>query len=217
MEFKGKDASKVWKDVLKYVMENGREFVDKKNKRCREVLNIVSSIEDCSTIMKPMEILNSFNKWVYPPIEEIKNSILGKKDIPGYYYNYGARAFNFDGKGLNQIDDYLIPLLKSDSSTRRGVVMFYGAEKDTLPLKKETPAVIMADFNIRDGKLHTTTVIRSNDLFFGWPSNIIQTFFLADYVSKELNVPLGSLNTVSISAHIFENQFEDIKKVLERK
>lgn len=217
MEFKGKDAAKVWKEMLRYVMENGREFVNKKKKICKEELNVITTIEDCSTIQKPMEILNSFNKWVYPPIGEIKRSILDKKDIPGYYYNYGARAFNFNGKGLNQIDDYLIPLLKENPASKRGIVMFYGAEKDTLPLKKETPAVVMTNFNIRDKKLHTTVVIRSNELFFGWPSNIVQTFFLADYVSKELNVPLGSLNTIAISAHIFEDQFEDIKKVIGKK
>ena len=217
MKIKGKDAAKVWKELLEYVFENGREFVNKKNRTCKEVLNIVTSIEDVSTIMKPMELLNKFNKWVYPPLDEIKNLILSKKDTPSYYYNYGARAFNFNGKGLNQIDDYLIPLLKKNPTSKRGIVVFYGPEKDTLPLKKETPAVIMANFNIRDEKLHTTIVIRSNELFFGWPSNIVQTYFLSDYVSKELNVPLGNINVVSISAHIFENQFEDIKKIIGKK
>ncbi len=217
MEFKGKDAEKVWKDVLKHVLENGTEFVDRKKRTCREVLNIVTSVENPSSAMKPMEILNKFNKWVCPPLDEIKHSILGKKDIPGYYYNYGARAFDYDGKGLNQIDDYIIPLLKKDSTSKRGIVVFYGPEKDTIPLKKETPGVVMANFNIRNGKLHTTVVIRSNELFFGWPSNILHTYFLSDYVSKELNVPQGSLNLILVSAHIFGNRFDYIKKVLERK
>jgi len=217
MEFKGKDAEKVWKDILEYVLENGTEFIDRKKRVCKEVLNIVTSVENPSSAIKPMEVLNKFNRWVYPPLDEIKNSILGKKYIPGYYYNYGARAFDYDGKGLNQIDDYIIPLLKKTPTSKRGIVVFYGPEKDTLPLKKETPCLVQANFNIREGKLHTTVVIRSNDLFFGWPSNIIQTFFLSDYVSKELNVPQGSLNLILISAHIFGDRFEDIKKIIDKK
>jgi len=212
MEIVEKNAEKAWKKVLKYVLEEGTEFTDRRNRLCKEVLNIKITLQTAEDITKPLEILNSFGKWVYPSLEELKNSILGKKEIPGYYYNYGSRAFNYNG--LNQVDDYIIPLLKKDPSSKRGILVFYGPEKDTLPLRKETPGMVMMNFNIRKGKLHVTIVIRSNDLFYGWPANIIQTYFLADYVSKELNVPLGEMTTISISAHIFEDQFEDIRKVL---
>src|SRR3989344_5954112 len=217
MEIKDKDAEKVWKKILEYVLENGREFRDGKNRICKESLNVVAIIEDLKTISKPMEILHSFKKWVYPPMEELKSSILGRKEIPGYYYHYGARAFDYNGEGLNQVDNYLIPLLKKDHTSKRGIVVFYGPEKDTLPLKKETPGVVMVNFNIRDKKLFTTIIIRSNDLFFGWPGNMVQIRYLAEYVGKELNVPVGQITTISISAHIFEKQFEDIKKVIGRK
>jgi len=212
MEILEKNAEKAWKKALKYVLEDGTEFIDRRKRLCKEVLNIKITLQNSDEIDKPLEMLNSFEKWVYPPLEELKNSILGKKDIPGYYYNYGARAFNYNG--LNQIDDYIIPHLKKEPSSKRAILVFYGPEKDTLPLRKETPGMVMMNFNIREGKLQTTIIIRSNDLFYGWPANIIQTHFLADYISKELNVPLGEMTTISISAHIFEDQFEDIRKIL---
>src|SRR3989344_1582136 len=179
MEIKEKTAEKTWKSILKHVLENGTEFIDGKNRLCKEALNIVATIEDTKDITKPIEILSSFKKWVYPSLEELKSSIL-----------------------------------KKDSTSKRGIVVFYGPEKDTLPLKKETPGMVMMNFNIRNKKLHATVVIRSNDLFYGWPCNIVQAYFLADYISRELNVQIGSITTISISAHLFEEQFEYINKIL---
>ncbi|MEM4330471.1 MAG: thymidylate synthase [Candidatus Pacearchaeota archaeon] len=212
MEIIEKNAFEAWKKVLKEVLNNGVEFIDRKNRLCKEILNVKITITDTYTVSIPLDILKRFNKWIYPSIDEIKESILTTKENPAYYYTYGERAFNFNG--VNQIDNYIINLLKKDPTSKRAIAVFYGAEKDSLPLKKETPGMVLINFNIRKSKLHSTTVIRSNDLFFGWPANILQTYFLVEYVSKELNVPIGEMTTFSISAHIFEDQFEDIKEIL---
>jgi thymidylate synthase len=212
MEIKDKTVEKVWKRMLKEVLEKGTEFIDRKNRLCKEVLNITATIETTESLTKPIEILSSFKKWTYPSLEELKAFMLEKEDIPGYYYHYGSRAFNYNG--LDQVNNYIIPLLKKEPTSKRGIVVFYGPEKDTLPLRKETPGMVLMNFNVRDKKLHITTVIRSNDLFYGWPGNIVQSYFLGEYISKELNVPIGTITTHSISAHIFEDQFEDIKKVI---
>lgn len=212
MEIHEKTAEKAWKKLLKHVLENGTDFIDRKNRLCKECLNVVVSIESVEGITKPIEILSSFKKWVYPSLDELKAFVLERKDVPGYYYHYGSRAFDYNG--IDQVNNYLIPLLRKDPTSKRGIIVFYGPEKDTLPLKKETPGVVMINFNIRNDKLHTTIVIRSNDLFFGWPGNIVQAYYLAEYVGKELNCKLGSINTISISAHVFEEQFEYIKKII---
>jgi thymidylate synthase len=212
MDIREKTAEKVWKKMLRAVMENGTEFIDRRGRLCKEVLNIITTIETPENITKPIEILSSFKKWEYPSLEELKAFMLEKEDVPGYYYHYGSRAFNYNG--IDQINNYIIPLLKKDSTSKRAILVFYGPEKDTLPLKKETPGMVMINFNIRNKKLHATAVIRSNDLFYGWPGNVVQTYFLAEYVSKELNVPLGTISTISISAHIFQDQFEDIRKII---
>jgi thymidylate synthase len=59
-----------------------------------------------------------------------------------------------------------------------------------------------------------TAVIRSCDLFFGWPANIYQLYVLQKYVSEKVNCEIGTLSTFLASAHIFEDQFENIKKIL---
>jgi thymidylate synthase len=212
VEIKGKTATEVWKKILVTIMKEGESFKDRRDRICKEAVNVSATIQTMDGIIKPIETLNKFNKWVYPSPDQIKQSIIYKGESSEYYYNYGKRAFFIDR--VNQIDDYLIPLLKKDPRSKRGIVVFYSPKRDTLPLRKETPAVVMINFNIRNNKLCSTMVIRSNDMFHGWPGNVAQAYFLTKYVADELNYPIGSISTFSISAHIFEEQFEDIKKII---
>jgi len=215
MEIIAKNAEQAWKKILEYTFENGKDFIDRDNRTCREVLNVILTIKNLKDITKPIERINSFKKWVYPPLEELESFILSKKEIPGYYYNYGARAFNFGP--INQVDDFIIPLLKKDKTSRRASIVFYNPIKDSSLFKKDIPAMIMINFNIRQHKLHAISIVRSNDLFFGWPANLYQTYVLLDYIAKQIGVELGTITTISISAHIFEDQFEDINKVINMK
>jgi len=212
VEIKGKTATEVWKKILLTIMKEGESFKDRRDRICKEAVNVSATIQTMDGIIKPIETLNKFNKWVYPSPDQIKKSIIYKGESSEYYYNYGKRAFFIDR--VNQIDDYLIPLLKKSPTSKRGIVVFYSPKRDTLPLRKETPGVVMINFNIRNNKLCSTMVIRSNDMFHGWPGNVAQAYFLTKYVADELNYPIGSISTFSISAHIFEEQFEDIKKIL---
>lgn len=212
VEIKGQTAMETWRKILHSITTNGESFKDERNKICKEILNITATIETTEDILKPLETLSKFNKWVYPEAEEIKKSILYKDNSSEYYYNYGKRAFYIDK--VNQIDDYIIPLLKKNPKSKRGIVVFYSPKRDTLPIRKETPGVVMINFNVRNNKLCSTMVIRSNDMFHGWPANIAQAYFLTEYIADKLNYPIGVITTFSISAHIFEEQFDDIKKVL---
>ncbi|MEM1535573.1 MAG: thymidylate synthase [Candidatus Pacearchaeota archaeon] len=214
MEIIENSALNAWKKALKYVFEKGKDFIDKEERCCREVLNLVITIKDPNKdITKPIEVLNSFKKWIYPPFEELVKFVLSKKEMPGYSYTYGSRAFKFGS--LNQVEKFIIPLLKKDITSRRATLLFYDPLKDSDLYKKETPSMIMMDFKVRDNKLHTSAVIRSSDLFFGFPANLYEVYILQDYIRKKLNVETGSITIFLVSAHIFEDQFEDIKKVVQ--
>ena len=90
MEIKGKTATEVWRKILDYVLNNGTEYTDRRDRICREVLNLTAVIDSIEGITKPIEILNRFNKWIYPSPEQIKLSTMGKDDVSEYYYNYGV-------------------------------------------------------------------------------------------------------------------------------
>ena len=125
------------------------------------------------------------------------------------------RFFNFSNK-INQIDEFVVKLLKSDPNSRRAVLTIWDPIEDSKIYKKEIPSILSMQFNIRNGKLHMTEFIRSNDLFFGLPANTYQLLVLMEYVKKKIDVCTGPITIFSTSAHIFHDQFKDIKKVLGR-
>ncbi len=203
-----------WKSSLIHILKQGVDFVDENNRVCREELNFLIEVENPEKdINKPVESLYRFKKWVYPSIEELAEVIMSRKTVHAYSYSYGPRLFNFRGK-INQVDDFLIPLMKKNSFSRRGIVTIWDPEQDSNAYKREIPALISIDFKMRNKKLNATAVVRSNDLFFGWPANIYQIFVLQEYIAKKLDCKIGSLATFSNSAHIFKDQFEDIRKII---
>jgi thymidylate synthase len=214
MKISSETTIEAWKSGLSYILKKGKDFVDENKRTCREVLNFVIEVEyPEKNITKPVESLYRFKKWVYPSIEELAEVIMSRKTVHTYAFSYGPRLFNFKGK-INQIDDFLIPLFKKDNFSRRGIVTIWDPEEDSKVHKREIPALISIDFKMRNKKLNATAVVRSNDLFFGWPANIYQIFVLQEYIAKKLGCKIGSLTTFSNSAHIFKDQFEDIRKIV---
>lgn len=215
--FKESSTYKVWKKALRHVLEEGDVFEDEDGRVCKEVSNMALKIEDPETdIKKPINRLNSFDKWIYPSLDEIKNNILSKDSSIGYEYSYGNRILSYSGNGeeKDQLNDFVIPLLKKNPNSRRAVINVWNPLVDSNFFKKEIPGVVSIDFKVRKGKLNVTELIRSNDLFYGWPANIYQIYCLQSFVSDKLNVDPGFLSTVSTSAHIFEEQFEYIEEVV---
>jgi thymidylate synthase len=212
MNITEKTTLEAWKAALNSIINDGHDYMDNERKT-REMLNLMICIEEpTKDITKPIEIMRKSKKWVYPPLEEIESIILSKKLAPAYSYSYGPRIFNYNT--INQIDKFVVPLLKKDHFSRRAVVTLWDPVIDANIFKKDVPGLIMIDFKLRNNKIHATSFVRSNDIFFGWPANIYQIYSLVEYLSKQLNCEIGSLTTFSSSAHIFEDQFESINKIL---
>jgi len=212
----GSTPIEAWKAALKYIVRKGFDFEDDDKRICREVLNLILTINkpDEYNIIKPVEILNNFNYWKYPPLDEIKRVMLGNKLAPDYAYSYGPRIFNFQNS-VNQVNDFVIPLLKENKTTRRAIVSIFDPVKDSNMLSSDTPGLIAIDFKLRNNKLNVTAIIRSNDLFFGWPANVYQIFVLQDYIRKQLGVDTGTITTFSVSAHLFRDQLDYVNEILE--
>ncbi|HDP73408.1 MAG TPA: hypothetical protein ENN46_00405 [Candidatus Woesearchaeota archaeon] len=217
MIIEGETIYGVWRESLKHVIENGIDFRDENSRICREVFNLNQVInKPWEDTTKCISILSRFKEWKFPPAEEIAAIMISKKLAPEYSYSYGPRLFNFQGR-INQIDNFIVPLLKKNPNSRRATVVLWDHFEDVNPAKRDIPSLIMIDFKIRENRINTSAVIRSNDLFFGWSANVYQLFVLSEYVRKEIGCDRGLINTISISAHLFEDQFEFIRKILKEK
>lgn len=214
MEIVAKKPITAWKKTLQAIMDNGVDFVDRDKRVCRELLNLLLVIESTDDIEDPVDVMKSFKDFVYPSKEEIGNVILDKVGRSGYGYNYGQRLFNYKGV-KNQIDDFVLPLLKSNPSSRRAVAIIYDPLTDSKKNKKSIPALLSVYFKIFKGALDVSIVIRSNDFFIGWPANILQINLLQKYIAEKLKLPTGKLTVFSNSAHVFQENFDKINKIIE--
>ena len=214
MEIKKDTSLEAWKQTLKAILEKGKIMTDKDKRQSKEILNIIIKIRHPEKdITRPIEIMRSLKKWVYPDLEELRDVFFKKEASSLYYYTYGARIFNYS-HDLDQVEDYVIPLLKKDPSTRRAAIILYHPVIDSKITMKENPSLTAIFFKIRKNKLDTTTVLRSNDMFIGWPANIYQVYLLQKYIAGQLGLETGSLTTISHSAHIFEEYKKEVEEIL---
>ncbi|MGE0792625.1 MAG: thymidylate synthase [Candidatus Woesearchaeota archaeon] len=204
MEIKDKDVMQMWKKSIKHVLENGREYVDNDKRICKEVFNLMLVVENVEKekIEMPMNLIYDFEKWIYPSKEELINLIFKKSQAPVYEYTHGGRIFNF-GNVKNQVDEFIIPVLKKDNDSRRALVIIYDPLIDSIFGNINTPSLISLHFRIIEDKLNITGLIRSNDLLFGLPSNLFQIYLIQEYVAKQFMLKLGSMTIISHSAHFF--------------
>ncbi|KYK26836.1 hypothetical protein AYK26_04590 [Euryarchaeota archaeon SM23-78] len=216
MEITKDSTLEAWKATLELIRNKGIETTDRENRVSKEIIDVIIKINNPEQdITKPIEIMKGLKKWVYPELEELEDVFFKKQASSVYYYTYGARIFNY-ANTKNQVDDYIVPLLKKNPSTRRAIVVLYHPTIDSRLSIKEVPGLTSIYFKILDNKLTITTVIRSNDMFIGWPANIYQVYLLQKYVGKELGLETGSITTISHSAHVFEEYKEEVEEVLKK-
>lgn len=215
MEIRSNLAIDLWNKAINFIMNQGKDYIDNQKRNCREVFNLVLTIDgpDDAKIDQPIDKISSKRRWVYPGKEELSSIMFKETNAPIYEYTYGGRMYNYQGR-LDQLNSYIIPLLKKDITTRRAIITIADPTTDSEITNKNSPGLVSIHFLAREGRLNVSCLIRSNDLFFGWPANIYQLHVLQKQVAKELGIECGSITTISSSAHVFLEDLEDIKEVL---
>jgi thymidylate synthase len=215
MEITDTDAKKLWMKAINVILKEGDEYIDNDGKNCREIKNLILNLKNVNrrNIENPINHINSFDFILYPSKEELVGVMFKKMQAPIYEYTYGDRIFSFSGI-KNQIDDFVIPLLKKDPSSRRGVISIYDPAKDSYIENHNTPCLMYIQVRIIDNKLALSSAIRSNDVLFGLPANLFQLFSIQEYVCKELNLEFGEITILCNSGHIFVDENNDLLKSL---
>ena len=126
--------------------------------------------------------------------------------------NYGQRLLQ-PRPGLNQLQA-VIERLRSDPSSRRAAMSIYHPE-DAVRHSRDIPCAFGVLYHVRANMLHATTIMRSNNAFVLLPYNIFEFSLLAEIVSAELKVSLGSLTHYAGSMHVYENDMKSSIEVIE--
>jgi thymidylate synthase len=113
--------------------------------------------------------------------------------------------------GFNQIEK-VIELLTVDPNSRRAVININVPNVRVIETKDE-PCTIALQFLNRDGKLHCTAIMRSNDIWFGTPYDWAFFIELQKVIADRLGLGYGTYTHFATSFHAYERNMEEISAI----
>lgn len=134
---------------------------------------------------------------------------------------YGYRIYGYDNiLNVNQWK-YIIDELKKDKDSRRAII-FLTSPNDMLTTTKDFPCTLNLQFLIRDNKLNLLVNMRSNDLILGFANDIFTFTLFQEKMLIQLKMfypelQMGKYYHSVSSLHIYENNFNMVKDILEHK
>lgn len=188
----------------------------------REINNAIITLNDITqNIVSVRNISHSylFAEWIWYLKGNNKVSFISPfaskwKNISddGFTNNSAYGYLMLYKNGFNQIDK-IIQLLDEDPNSRRAVINLNVPNENVITTKDE-PCTIALQFLIRNGKLNCTTMMRSNDIWYGFPYDVAFFTLLQRIIADELNIGYGIYTHFATSLHVYDNNFKDLKKII---
>lgn len=131
---------------------------------------------------------------------------------------YGKRLFREEANNMSQIG-YVIEQILAKPDTKKAVALIY-KERDTDTETKDNPCTMYLHFALRNGLLHATAHMRSNDIWFGLPYDVfffvtVQQIVLAAIQEKYPTARLGTYTHIANSFHAYERDFYRLSECAE--
>lgn len=184
-----------------------------------EVLNAVTVIEDPTRcIMKngirkmPMRYAIGELLWYLSSDNSLKpiqmfTSAWDRMSDDGETVNSNYGYCLTDKFGFNQIEQALTQL-RDNPQSRQVVLHIKEARNLTSNPTKDLNCTVCLQLFIRDGKLHMTTYMRSNDLWMGFPYDVFQFTCLQILMAMQLHVDVGTYTHIAGSLHLYERDYK---------
>ncbi len=195
-----------WLGILKTIMDfglvKGTDYAIKQ----REILNLITiTNEDLNNLHLP-----EFLEITKEGIEEYVPQITTNKSFEGVSYTYGQRLRSHFK--IDQVES-IIADLKRNKDSRRAYATTWDPTGDST--SSSPPCVNSIQAIVRNNKLYLTVYIRTNDMYKAWPVNTFGLRHLQKIIVDELQLEIGTLTTISNSAHIYENDWNRAKEKIE--
>ena len=124
---------------------------------------------------------------------------------------YGAVAKDFGG--INLIDKVVSNLSKGEDD-RGEIITFW--KPDVFYKGCLRPCMHSHQFTLLDGVLHLNSTMRSVDIPLGLPFNMIQCYWLLNFMAKVAGHKVGDITMNLNQPHIYEDQVEGAKEQVSR-
>ena len=226
------DFETAWIRELRELLRRGRPV------RIGESLSVASGEVTIELLNRSFDLWNPRDRLVYNPIRRFNlPRAVGRflwmmaasdrvSDIE--YYEPRARRFSDDGvtipgsddgrrlfaarPGLDQIAR-VVELLDREEHSRRGAVAVYLPE-DAGRRSHDIPCTLSLAYNVRQGDLHATTLMRANDALGVMPYDVFLFSLLAEFVARSLGIPLAQYHHFAVSMHIYERDRARVEAIV---
>jgi hypothetical protein len=193
------NCENAYKNACKELVKEGKLVKGSSGKDLYETLGARIRIEKPADFRKPLEIIRRRDEFIYPRMEELELVSRGKLSQT----NFAKRLYDFEG--LNQLDEFVIPLLKTKPTTKRAITVNYDPKLDSIKGAKSAISIVSFYFKLEEEKLHLVVYMRSLDCFLGLPANFVHSGSVQQYVCEKLRVKPGNLTILAANAHLYRD------------
>src|SRR3989338_7269817 len=216
---RGRTVVEAWTRVVDRIMRYGTTKGTQYGMQQRELIGVtwVISAEDPAEPFLNVDWPEEVRKTIGLTKEAINeyHGVFLSKELPqGIIYTYGNRLMQYPAPGgapIDQIEDVIIKSFRSSPDTRRAVAttMVPPIDKDS----NEPPCITQVQALQSGGALHFLVTVRSHDIFKAAIPNAFGLRMLQMRVASELGFSMGVLQITSQSAHIYEADWDNAKKL----
>ena len=107
--------------------------------------------------------------------------------------------------------NYAIQKLKEKKDTRHAVISIYDGKESSSRYMFDTPCTCAIHFQIIDNKLDMSVMMRSNDLWYGFPNDQYCFSKLQHMVAEDVGIPIGKYYHFVTNLHIYNDKLKNKK------
>lgn len=218
---------KQYLDMLRYVLENGVDKMDRTGVGTRSVFGQQMRFD----LSRGFPLMTTKKMHLKSIIHELLWFIKGDTNVKYLQDNgvriwnewadengdlgpiYGSQWRNWNGKGIDQLAQ-VVDKLKNNPNDRRMIVSAWNVSK--IPEMHLPPCHMMFQFYVANGKLSCMLYQRSCDMFLGVPFNIASYALLTMMLAQVCNLEPGEFVHTLGDTHIYHNHFEQVNEQLRR-
>ena len=218
---------KQYLDMLRYVLENGVDKMDRTGVGTRSVFGQQMRFD----LSRGFPLMTTKKMHLKSIIHELLWFIKGDTNVK-YLQDNGVRIWNewadengdlgpiygsqwrdWNGEGIDQLAQG-VDKLKNNPNDRRMIVSAWNVSK--ISEMRLPPCHMMFQFYVANGKLSCMLYQRSCDMFLGVPFNIASYALLTMMLAQVCNLEPGEFVHTLGDTHIYHNHFEQVKEQLRR-
>lgn len=218
---------KQYLDMLRYVLENGVDKMDRTGVGTRSVFGQQMRFD----LSRGFPLMTTKKMHLKSIIHELLWFIKGDTNVKYLQDNgvriwnewadengdlgpiYGSQWRNWNGEGIDQLAQ-VVDRLKNNPNDRRMIVSAWNVSK--ISEMRLPPCHMMFQFYVANGKLSCMLYQRSCDMFLGVPFNIASYALLTMMLAQVCNLEPGEFVHTLGDTHIYHNHFEQVKEQLRR-